>query len=137
MGVSCGFNAITHPEACAGSDGVDLRPFFSAVGRTRCNMATSLTRGMMMRHTVQARPVVLAQRRWMGGGHGHAPKYEGAEAVLRHYLPENHHVRCIVCLQACTSVSDLVLEHCIGQSARALGLRPRLYAQIAGTARLT
>lgn len=40
----------------------------------------------------QARaPVARQQVRRMGGGHGDV-KYEGAEAVVRKYLPENHHI---------------------------------------------
>lgn len=40
--------------------------------------------------------VNVAKRNMSGGGHGHAaPKYEGVEAQVRKYLPENYHVRFI------------------------------------------
>jgi hypothetical protein len=35
----------------------------------------------------------FANKRFMGGGHGHPPpKYEGFELTFRTYLPESHHV---------------------------------------------
>lgn len=37
---------------------------------------------------------IAVPRRLMSGGHGHGPQeYTGAEAFVRKYLPENHHVR--------------------------------------------
>lgn len=58
-------------------------------------MATLITRRLALRHAAAvrgaARPVpAVAQRRGMSGA---AKEYEGAEAVIRQYLPENHHVR--------------------------------------------
>ena len=47
----------------------------------------------MIRRTVQQ---VLSRgipkRNMAGHAHGHAPQYEGIEAVVRKYLPEDQHV---------------------------------------------
>lgn len=58
-------------------------------------MATVITRRFALRHAAAVRSAArpgpaAAQRRGMSGA---AKEYEGAEAVIRQYLPENHHVR--------------------------------------------
>ena len=50
------------------------------------------TMNTLLRRAVRA-PARVVQRRTMGGHHGPKPVYEGLEAKIRVYLPENHHVR--------------------------------------------
>jgi len=61
---------------------------------TREKGSTALVRTMntVLRRAVIA-PARVVQRRNMGGHHGPKPVYEGLEAKIRVYLPENHHVR--------------------------------------------
>mmetsp|Transcript_11137 Transcript_11137/g.19606 ORF Transcript_11137/g.19606 Transcript_11137/m.19606 type:complete len:132 (+) Transcript_11137:171-566(+) len=55
---------------------------------------SSLARVALRRASVASRPIASARVggvRRMGGGHGHV-EYTGAEATVRKYLPEDHHI---------------------------------------------